>query len=445
MVIEKISISGFKNIKKEIEMDFTVDKMANGSSDFDDFDIYNDSVKIKNKWYKLISSIIGPNAAGKTSIIEAITFAMTLINNDSIANALKHDLHRTNLDTRFKMGEIPNEENIEIDEFKHLWIDQFKEMFNGNISSLKNINSKEGIIKITTIDKSVYRIVFDNNDVKVEVKYKNKSQTYSYISLATNVITNMKIDSIIDNNNEVNIKEFLPNFKWVPAKVMHINSKSIENITKVVSNLLKIFGEKKLVKIIQQIDHGVSGIDIKNKRVTFISDKENSFSLQSLSDGTKKILILLNQFTFSKDEALLLIDEIENGMHLMLIKIIHSIWTSKDINKKLNQVIFTTHNRHLFTDEFNKSNVFVVGQKNNDFETYNADQINLAKSNLSVDYETFLYSIEKLNNKDRKKLFTPKNIDNPFVWSLLSIDQANSVKQYNIDKILEVLNENDRL
>jgi len=157
VVIKKISILGYKNIKEKIEIDFTVDKMSNGSSDFDNLDIYNDSIKVEGKWYKLISSIIGPNASGKTSILSAINDGLKFINDKSISNFLLDKLFKAYLLIfQSKKMQIKNIEEMKIDELQNLWINNFKSIISEYTSNLLNVNSDVAIIKIKTINDKQY-------------------------------------------------------------------------------------------------------------------------------------------------------------------------------------------------------------------------------------------------------------------------------------------------
>jgi AAA15 family ATPase/GTPase len=86
---------------------------------------------------------------------------------------------------------------------------------------------------------------------------------------------------------------------------------------------------------------------LKKNGLYHIVDKEKNIkSFKILSYGTIKILIILNQLiNCSKEEnKTILIDEIENGLNLSLIKLLIKSCTNKKINTKNTQLIITTHN-----------------------------------------------------------------------------------------------------
>ena len=107
-------------------------------------------------------------------------------------------------------------------------------------------------------------------------------------------------------------------------------------------------------KVIKLVDKKVDYITLEKTKEDeediVIYDKNNSkLDYDDLSSGTKKLLFLVyNSLYAIKQNAILICDEIENSLHIDLVKLILELFTVKNSNA---QLIFTTNNENVLDEE----------------------------------------------------------------------------------------------
>ena len=113
--------------------------------------------------------------------------------------------------------------------------------------------------------------------------------------------------------------------------------------------------EEMVNKVIKLVDKKIEYITLEKSKddeedEIVIYDKNNSkLDYDDLSTGTKKLLFLVyNSLYAIKQNAILICDEIENSLHLDLVKLILELFTVKDSNA---QLIFTTNNENVLDEE----------------------------------------------------------------------------------------------
>ena len=95
------------------------------------------------------------------------------------------------------------------------------------------------------------------------------------------------------------------------------------------------------------------------------------------SNGTRRsFATLLSIFPILKNGGLIVIDEIEDGLHPYVIKKILSLFANKETNPKNAQIIFSTHQHFLLNDR-TKTQIFIANKDNKSLETeiYRLDEV----------------------------------------------------------------------
>lgn len=138
--------------------------------------------------------------------------------------------------------------------------------------------------------------------------------------------------------------------------------------------LMKINEDKNLrstfLKFLKNIDIDIYDFyidELKDKIYTkhLIKDKEYMFSLQDESKGIQKLFYLLPYIINSlKKGSVLIIDDMSTNIHSKIVKYILGLYSSKEINKKGAQLIFSSCDSSVMNSaELKKDEIWVVKNK----------------------------------------------------------------------------------
>lgn len=406
-------------------------------------DHLNDDGKLKLLKF---GAIFGANASGKSNLVKAMNFTETMITkgfpdnhtnlyfrlNDENKNKPSYFefeikirekyyaygfevvLNKSNLISEWLYEILPNNEqkmifnrNIKDGEFKYDIAFTNKEnktrmeVYSNDIKSMSNVlflnemnRNKSEIYKEKT-ELSIFRDVFNWFVSKLDINYPNRPiSNYSYFQNNSN---NIEICEII--------KAFgtgITNFKIVESSIEELAKSLPRNILKDIISKL----EEDLIKIPED-----NKKDVKNKKVSvmlrsnesfFIIDenekqefhvktivfehgnKNSIFSINEESDGTRRILDLIEILVSEEKDKVFIIDEVDRSLHPQLTyKFIESF---QNISKtKKVQLIVTTHESRLL-----------------DFDLLRRDEIWFMDKNKIG--ETSLYSLDAYNERFDKKI-----------------------------------------
>jgi hypothetical protein len=151
-----------------------------------------------------------------------------------------------------------------------------------------------------------------------------------------------------------------------------------------------------VLKISQKVDLGISkfgfrevvfqsGSDLKDEDKKFFlqcihaSDKK-SFTLDLLyeSNGTQHFIYILSKILpILRTGGVVVLDEIETGLHPHIVKKLIELFEDKKINHSNAQIIFSTHQHPLIADRA-KTQIFLAEKDDKNFETeiYRLDEVN---------------------------------------------------------------------
>ena len=348
MLLQKLIIENFKGIDEKQEIDFCVTNLAKEN--------LKNNLMFKeegNSLIPLVSGLMGKNASGKTSIIEAIEFVINVVfspeklfNDFYSHNVLYHqpntyDVHINDIDTSNKL----------IDNFLNLTFENKKKLFPNEYNAFL-----ESRIDLFSHDKK--------NPIKIEVIFKNKKDIYKIkLNLKKTNLTSLTYK----NNQKIKIKEIPKiNFSYLEFD----NFKSLDKINSILNlqwKLIELIGYKKYNLILKMIDNNIKEIDrrINNAKKTWFTglhmNNKTIIPFNHLSTGTIKILkfiaeIMIQNFKSKNKLTIFIADEINNYLHTKLVCFLFFL-LSKNLSNC--QIIFTTHSPSVM-ENLNRHAVWVI-------------------------------------------------------------------------------------
>lgn len=209
----------------------------------------------------------------------------------------------------------------------------------------------------------------------------------------------------------------------VNRRVMQASSSHRSNIN-AFENIQHRTSFNWLESLLKRLDPSIQYIELTHsKNIKIINNDDERVSINDLSYGTLKIILIIDEI-LSSDARLVLVDEIENGLNISLIKLIVSLLTNSSINHIKKQVIFTTHNPLILDQSvINPNNAFI-----NLDGTFKKPKDIDGIINRTEDYD---------------KIFNPKNYSNELFWFKKSTEEfmynPNTVKHSWIEDLIDDL------
>ncbi len=298
-------------------------------------------------------SIIGINAVGKTTSIKLLNLAMEIV------------LNNKGLNENLIPSIILNENTAT----------------NGIIMTVyfyKNNEVVELISKIRYREKTDGEVYFYFDEETLNIKSKSKVTSKNNIFNFTKKEnyrqtkrSELKKDllNVLRDDVSISIMETKGQETTVNTMFQELKNKINPIQGEVNRKILNVFDEN--LKKLEKID-GEDGINIefKNSKAKF---NATSIGLENIiSSGTiKGQMIIKNAIIALKSGGYLIIDELENHLNKELVKMIISIFNSKDINKNGACIIFTTHYAEILDSFDRKDNIYVLTRDNDYFTKIN--------------------------------------------------------------------------
>lgn len=330
MKILKISADGLMLFNDKVSIDFFAEqRVIKDNSDML-------SNVFKNIYTNNVISVVGINASGKTSVLKLISFALELINGQSLNNIVNRDVltdsKKVNIEVIFYddennlyklQSEIISVRNNEID---NRFIFGAEKIWKKSISK---IQSKKDIVS------------YENTNL-----FKERDNTAEFLS------DDVSIAIAISKNNKIFVRDLL-------------------NYTNM--NMLRLIGNYPH-ELIKFLDPSIESItfDKNNSEIKLKFYGKDAISLSDplqcekyLSSGTVKGLnVFLNAMMVFNKGGYLLVDELENHFNREIVATLYRFFTNPIVNKMGATIIFSTHYSELL-DEFERSdNIYIVRNKN---------------------------------------------------------------------------------
>ena len=333
-----------------------------------------------DKGLNLVSCIVGHNASGKTNILKALTFLNWFVTNSYEAN----------------LDEIP------LDKHK-LWLD------------------KPTKFELNYIDRGVnyfYSLELDTHTVISEYFGKKIARGFTRIFEYTRVGDEWKFKSPELEINSVDLKRFkerkrvsvlssLVQLGYIKAVDFFENFYSNVNRSGMLGNhnfdeLFDLSGHlnedrdllSRLSGFIKEVDLGVDGFGFREVVLKSKSEEDSNkyqileaihkstkgefkLNLFEESNGTQQSISLLTKLLpILNSGGLVIVDEIEAGLHPYVVRKIVGLFETKETNPQNAQLIFSTH-QHMLLNDRTKTQIFLVEKDVDSFESeiYRLDDV----------------------------------------------------------------------
>jgi AAA15 family ATPase/GTPase len=379
MMLVKFKVKNFKSFKDMTEFSMESTKLKN-LKDTNTFEINNISL--------LKSAVVyGANASGKSSLLDAMETMKRIIKNSVSIEKTKKYFHQSfflNADTENKESFFEKEFVIEEVLYRYgfeiakdatilkEWLYQKKlqpkareaRLFERNLQSIElGPLFKEGKqIEDKTRGNALFLSVVAQFNGEISESILNWFEKFNILSSINNdVFKYYSFNKLEDKAFKDKIVKFI---KSADLNIYDISKKNItfEELKKDNNKLEKlpdfILNELK--------EKGLSTIETTHMQYNADNafNQFKSFDLSFESDGTQKLLALAAPILETLSQGTVLaIDELDNSMHTELVKAIVKLFNSKESNPNHAQLIFTTHDTNLLSQElFRRDQIWFVNK-----------------------------------------------------------------------------------
>lgn len=435
-MIKQFKIQNMYGIKN-MDIDFKLKNIYQSDEDL----ISEQMVKIDGDIYSMIPSFISKNASYKTSMIKSLDVILGFLDKsnleETITNAATKIMHKTYFSQRVSKDiEIhSSEEAQDTSETFIMYIQKEMERLFNNI-----IFAGEKEFNITVCLEKNHEFELFGNEQNIIVQNNKTNTTFSLFEIFEQIgrKLNYKFTShsnigkiVLELINEMNF-DFPENVYYEFITVddnssapRWMNSDSFDAAHKNIKDLIDIAGFDFVKTLLSKADSRIEAInnDISTKSFEiYIKDGHVPISPKNLSYGTKKLLNIINHsFYIFKYGGVLLIDEIETGLHLSLIRLIIEMFSDPDLNKKNAQLILTSHNPNIVTvSGVNPKNVLLSNE----------------------DKYMYIKEFRKRNiNTDELSWILSKNYYNDMFWIQRESDIRSTLTDIQIKIVIDSLGE----
>lgn len=199
----------------------------------------------------------------------------------------------------------------------------------------------------------------------------------------------------LSSSVNLNSAQLRPIYNWFDTKLL-VSTGGLSNPLGFNVNLLKNPNNKKrIIKFLQAADLNITNIELKYKKVksvelqldftgsstsgTFkeeempvmnfyhkgVQDEDVKLPFEHESHGTKKLAYYAEPILNALDQgSLLVIDELEAGLHPKMTQFVINLFYDNDLNKKNAQLIFSTHQTSLLDTKFLRRDQIWFMEKN---------------------------------------------------------------------------------
>ena len=339
MKLLNLTISGYKLCDNNFNICLT--PIANKSKEDKEYEL---SEIDENLYVFNTISIVGKNASGKTTSIEALAIAYDILSNFKIKKTL--DFLR-----------ISPELTLEF----YFYHEHFLYYYKTNLIYNKNNDY----------------VVFNNEELYKTKYYK------SYANSLYNLKKYEKIKITKDLPEDTSILYYI--LKEISTRCFYYNS-LIENIIPLdeIIDMYSLYNPNMINIIIELFDNNIKDIKMENKNkfiITYKNKKKEEKTKKELynilSSGTIKGLYLYLYVVMSLEKGIdLSIDEIEIHFHKTLVENLINLYKDKRVNKHNATLIFTTHYSELL-DLFNRYDNIYITKHEEKIKIINAYQFNI--------------------------------------------------------------------
>lgn len=367
-MIKSIKITNFYSIGETQEISFDISE-----TNIQD----NYVVKIPKHNINLVNCVIGHNASGKTSALKAMAFVLWLMSNSytdmESGEAFPFDAHK-----------LYNNEltKIEIEFFNNDALFQYSVELNKKEIRKEFLGEKKikGFTRIFEYERDSEDWKFKpNSSLKINKSDLERFKKQKNRSVLSSLINTGYLQNLLFIKNGVSNVSNIGHFMQHPFISFFDVSKALYDDSDLQKNALNF---------LDHVDIGISGFEFSEavqvkdgKKIEDIDtkpilecmheSKKGKFTLPLIeeSEGTRHGLHFLTKIApILKTGGIVILDEIEAGLHPYVTKKIISLFENEKTNPKKAQLIFSTH-QHLLLNDRTKTQIFIAEKDNKTFET----------------------------------------------------------------------------
>lgn len=286
---------------------------------------------------KHINLFVGKNNCGKTSVLDTIYLLTGMSNADLI--------RRINLFREYKLSDFSdfaemNFYNLDISKSINLSCSETNEI-NRELTISPVLDDGFTETKLGSISNQSERKIKELEFKFTQRKGGQKNTEYASITMV-NINSEETYDKQQDSNKQ-QIRVLKPISYKESILSVYLNSKyslsvAINSLSTIIENKQKDI----IIDSLNRIDNKITDIAIIRNNVLVDVGLDKLIPLEVLGDGTRKLLAIITSLYQCRD-GILLIDEIDNGLHYSSMSILWDtiLYTAKAFNV---QVFATTHN-----------------------------------------------------------------------------------------------------
>lgn len=357
MKLLKIRAEGLPLIDNDTEIDFLTESPVRGNEQHELIHLF------KNFYLNRTLTFTGLNAAGKTQILNVISFVMNLIQAKPINNTVGHFFNNTS-----------NILNLGIEEKAKLTI-----YFYSNHNEDETINKLETTItrtKDSSDDQYKYFITDEKLFIKNTKKIRSKNDLYNFdIKKLSDIdVKNRNSDDYLALSNDVSLINVFYNLKkykklFFRDMVGFTDFNVLSNFGNVPIELIKFldpsieFLKFKFIKDNEEENFSISLKFIHDDRIITLDSPTELNSV--LSSGTVKGLgLFMTAIATLVEGGVLIVDELENHFNREISLTLIHLFTDRKVNKEGAILIFTTHYSELLDTLDRNDSIYIVKKDN---------------------------------------------------------------------------------
>jgi AAA15 family ATPase/GTPase len=263
-----------------------------------------------------------------------------------------------------------------------------------NILFLNEINSKKGNLFESDPSLQYLKLLYRWFLTKMKFVYPNSNSdlgTYSFLNYPEN--NNKLYDCLLQLDIPISKMSYIDisieqAFKDVPDSVVE----EIETDFKEMYQHKENQGGKSISVVMRLGDNyyiiEANGDGIQNiKTVQFTHGKYGQYEFKEESDGTKRILELLEMITSPEQDVTYIVDEIDRSLHPLLTEQLISMYLNPE-RPNFNQLIITTHESRLLNlSKLRKDEIYFVTNRNGESEFVRLDEFENKESRSDLNIE----------------------------------------------------------
>lgn len=380
-MLKNFSVANFRSIKEPVSLSCIKEKGE---------EMANSLIPFKNQFILPELMILGPNGSGKSNLIKAISVSKAILSTSSarteetiIPGIQPYDF---DLESQTAPVEFEYELTIENDTYIYGFAATEKEII------------KEYLYRYKTNRPS---LIFERNQEHYEFTKKNEgyysqylkrnSKNKLFLSTAATWEDSLckKVYNAIVYKIEVYHQEELVEIGKILIKGMkdpHVKAQLLQDLTMADMSLKNIdLNEEEIdpkdnpqfplnleiMKSIFNIDKNFKAFRETSTVTHVVNGQEKVLPLELESEGTKRFIYLIHMIRRALNMgSTLVVDELENCLHPLLVKQIMNLFMDPEENSNYAQLIFTTHSAWMMDmRRLRRDQIVFVDKKRDDLST----------------------------------------------------------------------------